>query len=271
MSQYDRGSQRGGSEHPLSFEPRRPVRSSGPAPVTLVLSLLLLVVIGGGVFFLYRGGVRGPNDAPQPVGVPIGDLRSPAPAQPQSVDPAAGLSIYKDSSNAPDTGPAFAPPPEQPLASAAKPPPPSAVAATPAAKAATAAPGATKAVVSTTTPPAAPTHPGPTAAPTPTPKETAAATALMATPADAPKAPAASGKAMVQIGAYSSASQADAGWNSAAGVAPAAMAGKGKKVETVAHGAATLYRTSITGFASRKEAQALCDKLQAAGKTCFVK
>jgi cell division septation protein DedD len=49
------------------------------------------------------------------------------------------------------------------------------------------------------------------------------------------------------------------------------MAGKGKKVVTVAKDGATLYRTSITGFASREEAQALCAKLQGAGKTCFVR
>ena len=34
---------------------------------------------------------------------------------------------------------------------------------------------------------------------------------------------------------------------------------------------ATLYRTAITGFASKDEANALCDKLKAAGKTCFVR
>ena len=56
-----------------------------------------------------------------------------------------------------------------------------------------------------------------------------------------------------------------------AAIAPAAMAGKGKKVETVSRDGATLYRTSITGFASKQEAQAFCAKLQAAGKNCFVK
>jgi cell division protein FtsN len=76
---------------------------------------------------------------------------------------------------------------------------------------------------------------------------------------------------VVQIGAFSSAQQADEGWNAVAGIAPAAMAGKGKKVVTVAKDGATLYRTSITGFASREEAQSLCAKLQAAGKTCFVR
>jgi hypothetical protein len=32
----------------------------------------------------------------------------------------------------------------------------------------------------------------------------------------------------------------------------------------------TLYRTSITGFASRDQALALCARLKAAGGVCFV-
>ena len=47
--------------------------------------------------------------------------------------------------------------------------------------------------------------------------------------------------------------------------------GKGKKVEAVQKGTSTLYRTQVTGFASRAEASAFCDKLKAAGKNCFVK
>jgi hypothetical protein len=34
---------------------------------------------------------------------------------------------------------------------------------------------------------------------------------------------------------------------------------------------ATLYRTSVTGFASRAEAQTFCERLKGAGKACFVK
>ena len=93
----------------------------------------------------------------------------------------------------------------------------------------------------------------------------------MAPPAKASPGPEPSGTAVVQIGAFSSSLQADQGWNAAAGVAPAAMAGKGKKVVTVAKDGTTLYRTSITGFATRQEAQALCAKLQAAGRNCFVR
>jgi hypothetical protein len=50
------------------------------------------------------------------------------------------------------------------------------------------------------------------------------------------------------------------------------MAGKGKRVVPVAKpDGSTLYRTSITGFASRSDAQALCDKLKSSGESCFVR
>jgi len=32
-----------------------------------------------------------------------------------------------------------------------------------------------------------------------------------------------------------------------------------------------LYRTAVTGFASKADAQAFCTKLQASGKSCFVR
>jgi hypothetical protein len=260
MPQYDRRS----DDRPLTFDSRQPVRSGGPAPVTLVLSLLLLAVIGAGVFFLYKGGMRGASDAPQPVGTPIAEVRTAAPAEPQIAEPGAGLSIYKDTTGPANTvapAPVFAPPPETPL-----PRPTAAAAPTPApTAAATASTAPTKA--------AAPTPKA--AAPTPLPPQ-AVVVASEGPPPSAPvvapaKTETPTAEAVVQIGAFSSAQQADEGWNAAAGIAPATMAGKGKKVVTVAKDGATLYRTSITGFASREEAQALCAKLQAAGKTCFVR
>ena len=75
----------------------------------------------------------------------------------------------------------------------------------------------------------------------------------------------------MQIGAFSSQALADSEWNKAVAVAPGVAAGKGKKVEAVQKGTSTLYRTQVTGFASRAEASAFCDKLKAAGKNCFVK
>uniref|UniRef100_UPI0035B4BE44 SPOR domain-containing protein n=1 Tax=Phenylobacterium sp. TaxID=1871053 RepID=UPI0035B4BE44 len=113
--------------------------------------------------------------------------------------------------------------------------------------------------------PTAPVSAAPIAAATPAPKPAAT------TPAAPASKPAAGGVAAVQIGAFSSQALADSEWTKAVAVAPGAAAGKGKKVETVEKNGATLYRTQVTGFSSRADAAAFCDKLKAAGKSCFVK
>ena len=96
---------------------------------------------------------------------------------------------------------------------------------------------------------------------------------VTATTPAAPAPPVAKpGPAMVQIGAFSSKDLADAGWNNAAGLAPGDMAGKSKRVVPVTKAdGSTLYRASITGFATHDEAVALCAKLKAAGQSCLVK
>ena len=73
-------SDRRDAEPPLTLDDRRRApRGRGPAPVTLIVSLLLLAVVAGGVFFMYRCGVRPAGQAPQPLGAPLGDMRAPAP------------------------------------------------------------------------------------------------------------------------------------------------------------------------------------------------
>ena len=81
----------------------------------------------------------------------------------------------------------------------------------------------------------------------------------------------ASGAASVQIGAVSSTALADKAWKDAVAVAPGLAAGKGKGVEKIEKNGGVLYRTAVTGFASRTDAQAFCAKLQGAGKSCFVR
>lgn len=91
-----------------------------------------------------------------------------------------------------------------------------------------------------------------------------------AKPAPEPVVPAGT-MAMVQIGAFTSPALADKGWRDAAAIAPGAAAGKGKKVEPVVKDGVTLYRTLVTGFPTRAEAAAFCERLKAASKSCFVK
>lgn len=280
MSDYDRGPYAPGGEPPLAFAPAGAPRRRGPAPVTLILSVLLLAVVGGGVVYLYRGGARGAGDAPQPVGAPLHEVRSAAPPQAVTPDPAAGLSIYKDDAGPATAAPAFVPPPEQPtprpIAQAPVPAPAAPMPATPAAAAP--APEPVKAVKPPAPKPAAPkiakASEAARAAAEPDAKPTRPVKLAKLTKSDtaAASASAKPGPAVVQIGAFSSEALADAGWNDAAGVAPGVMAGKSKKVASVTKADGTiLYRTSIAGFASREDAKALCEKLKAAGKTCFVR
>ena len=312
MSHQDRGPYAPADR--LAFDPRVPVRS-GPAPVTLVASALILVGLIGGVAFVYRHGFRHPGAAPAEVGAPIAEPRAPAaPSQaaPSQVSGApAALSIGKTNAIAPT----FAPPPETPAPRSPAPAPPAAPAAAAPKVVITSLPPATtapRAVAASAPPPAPPAQAAPrvvatSAAPAPTAPKTAAASATTPTPAkvrpakpitiasladaavagrssparvaapapgpmvDTTAAKPSAGAGWVQIGAFSSAALADKGWSDIAALAPEAMAGKGRKFQPVQAGGKTLYRAFITGFPSHAAAQAFCDKLKAAGKSCFVK
>jgi cell division septation protein DedD len=285
------------TELPLAFDGRdAPPARRGPAPVTLVLSLLLLVGLGGGVFYLYRGGVRAPSGPPAPVGVPIRDVRVAAPPQPQQPDPAAGLSIYKDSQTTTQAAPTFVAPPEQPTP---RPVTGQEVLVAPTAGPIAAAPAdvpqakpvktasidsilATQPAAATAKPAIAASRAATATVKTASAKPPAAATVKTAsatenTPTTSSANTAGSDKPdkvsgfVVQIGAFSSETMADKSWDGAAGVAPGAMAGKGKHIAPMSKDGATLYRVAITGFSTRADAQSLCAKLTAAGKTCFVR
>ena len=297
MSDHERGAYTPPTDGPLAFEPRQPVRGARPFPLTLIVSVLVLLGLAVAIFVFYRSGVRQAAGPPQVVGTPVGGLKSAAPADAQPQDAAAGLEIYRSEAGQPPqmvpTQPQFTPPPEQPQArpqsgppvvvvpppapaaaptttqatqSALRPaqnaPPPAQTAVLPPAKPAAAAP-TPKATVAATPPKAA--------APEKAKAEKPAAEKPVAEKAAAKVAPAKTGGAAVQIGAVSSEALADKTWNDAVAEAPGLAAGKGKGVEKLERDGKTLYRTSVTGFASRDAAQAFCGKLKAAGKACFVK
>jgi hypothetical protein len=242
------------------------VRGARPFPLTLVIGVLVLLGLAAAIFVFYRSGVRQAAAPPQDVGQPVGPLKTPAPPEAQPQDPAQGLEIYRSETGQPPqlvpAQPQFTPPPEQPqprpdaASQAAAAPPPAATA--PALRPAQPAPSPVAAA-----PAAAPAKAE--APPKPTPKPPAEKAPEK--PAPAAKA----GTAAVQIGAVSSTQLADQVWNQAVAVAPGMGAGKGKGVEKVESGGKVLYRTLVTGFASRADAQAFCAKLKAAGKACFVK
>jgi outer membrane biosynthesis protein TonB len=250
MSDADRRFDRESPEEPLTIDSRRRARPPrGPAPVALIVSLIVLIAVVGAAFYLYRSGVRGSNDAPQPLGAPLGDVRAPAPPQAQTSDPSAGLTISKDDPNAATAPPTLAPPPEQPLPE----------------------PAARSTKTLPPPPPPPPQSPAMVDPDTPVMPVAPPARPIPGTTADKSASPAdADGAVVVQIGAFSSQQLADREWSMAAAIAPGAMAGKGKRVVPVAKNGATLYRTAITGFTSREQAASLCEKLKAAGGSCFV-
>jgi hypothetical protein len=267
MSDYDRYPPN--QESPLAFDARRPVRGEGPVPMTLIISGMVLLVLVAAVFFVYRGGLSAKDGAPRPVGTAVNDIKAPPPADAQPVNKAADLTIYKAEAgtpppaNVPDAV-ALAPPPEAPLQ---RPAPRAVTEATPAQVAPSQA-----AAVRPAAPVSAPLKPAQTAAAPPAASPVKAPVLAATAVAKPASKPLIGGGASVQIGAFGSAAAADKGWSAAAAVAPGAALGKGKHVETVAGpNGAVLYRTLITGFASRQEAEAFCVTLKGAGKSCIVK
>jgi hypothetical protein len=270
------------ADAPLSFDARQPVRGSRPFPITLILSGLVLLALIAVIFVFYRSGVRAAGQAPQAVGAPVGELKTAPPADAQPQDPAAGLQIYHAETGQPAGSgaaqPQFTAPPEQPAPRPIAAPPapaPITVAPAPAAVAPPAAPAqAPKPVAALPALRAAPEAPV-AAAPQPKPVQPRPAphqkpVAVAAKPVE-PAAKAASGHAMVQIGAVSSTALAETAWREAVSVAPGMAAGKGKGVEKIEKDGKVLYRTTVTGFASKADAAAFCGRLKAAGKSCFVK
>ena len=278
MSDLERGAYAPPTDPPLSFDPRQPVRGSRPLPFTLIVSILVLAALVAVIFVFYRSGVRQAGQAPQVVGTPVGGMKSAAPAEAQPQDPAAGLQIYQADAEAtagvPAADPQFTSPPETPQ------PRPTPTATAPAAV----QPAPVQPAPVQSAPVMRPGIPA-TAAKVPTPAPKVEAKVAVAPPVQKPtskpaaippkvaaSAPAAvSGVAAVQIGAVSSTDLADRTWREAVAVAPGLAAGKGKGVEKIEKNGGILYRTAVTGFASRADAQAFCAKLQAAGKSCFVR
>jgi hypothetical protein len=301
MSDHERGAYAPPTDAPLAFEARQPVRGARPFPVTLIVSVLVLLALAAAIFVFYKQGVRQSAGPPQAVGTPVGGLKAPASADAQPQDAAAGLEIYRSEAGQPPqmvpAQPQFTPPPEQP-AQRPQAGPPMVIAPAPTAPAPTAttlppakAPGPALRPSQNAPPPAQPAAQAPAKAPAtvvaPPPKPAAPVAKTTATvtppakPAEKPKPVAEKpaektiaakpGAAAVQIGAVSSTALADKTWNDAVALAPGLAAGKGKGVEKVDKDGKTLYRTSVTGFASKADAQAFCGKLKAAGKACFVK
>jgi len=262
MTQQDRGAYTPQTDAPLAFDARAPRGARRPLPFALIGSGVVLLALVVAVILYYAGGSRGPGGAPPTVGEPVSAMKT-APPQGETDDPFSNLDVYA-SQNVPATpdAPKFAPPPEQPQprgALSVQTVEPSAVHPAPS-EAPPAAPAAPK---------PAPAHAAPTAVAA-APAKPVPAKPAPAPPA-APVAVAAGGPAMVQIGAFSSTALAEKGYSDVAAAFPSQMAGKSRRVEPLSRDGKTLYRGLIAGFSDRGAAQAFCDALKAAGRTCLVR
>lgn len=220
-------------------------------PVTLIVSAAVLLLLIVAVIFFYRSGLRSSTDAPPAVGQPVGEMTTPAPLEAQPVDPAEGVRVYRDETEAADAAPTFTAPPETPQARPAAPAP---------------APVTGEGLPPAATP--APARPAPAR-----PTETAPRPASAPAPAEkaAPASAAATGSSGVQIGAFSSTAIADREYAAVAARFGSYASGAQKRVQEVtASNGSTVYRTTFSGL-SRERATAFCNALKAAGRDCIVR
>ncbi len=155
---------------------------------------------------------------------------------------------------------------------AAKPVPVAKVTPPPVAKPAPQIAAAAPAPATVKSEPIGPASAAPRALPTPATKLEATPAPKVATlpPIAATPKPAASGSAVLQIGAYKSQADADAAWKTYAARHAALLAGYGPDVARADLGdKGVWYRLRVTGFASKDVASAVCDRLKADGGGCF--
>lgn len=257
MADLDRGAYTPPTDGGLAFDPRAQHRRR-PLPITLILSVTVLLVLIGALVFLYRAGVNGESGAPETVGEPVGPVREAPAADAQPVDPATGLEVYTD--EAEPQAPVFTPPPEQPVARPTAPvqsrpaPPPTPTGTTGLADPAPAvqpAPPTVRPAPPATTPPAARPAPAP-AAPAPARPAAPVPAAPAPQPTQAAPPPTTSiGSVSAQIGAFNTRAQAQAALARQPG-------GAGQRIEEVQRNGQTLYRAIATGFPDRAAAQSYC-------------
>jgi cell division protein FtsN len=291
MNDKDKGTYSPPTEDHLSYETRKtPVRDQ--APITLIISGICLVVLLLAVVVFYNSNLNNHGKTPPDVGDTVGDIKDgkvedAKPLTDQDInDGDAASAHFAPTTEAPgDRGDASvaaidqAPPPVAPIQG----PLPSqannaAIPGTPAAaSAAAASSSAGKAAPSLALKGAVPSTANATAAVT-KPAQVAAVKPLTA-PVTKPGAaktvaatkPAASGGAVVQIGAYESQAIADKQYASIASSYGLFLSGTGKHIEKVDTANGPRFRTQFTGFATADKARAFCSALKAASHDCFVK
>jgi hypothetical protein len=117
MSEPDRGAYAPQTDPPLAFDARQSRGGGrGPAPLTLLVSAIVLTALIVGLLLFYRHGMRHAGQTPELVGAPVGQTKS-APSSDTAANQAASLQVYKaEATPTSETKPppSFETPPEQP-------------------------------------------------------------------------------------------------------------------------------------------------------------
>ncbi len=115
MTDHDRGVYTPQPDAPLQFDARGP-RGRKPMPMTLIGSGAVLVVLLGALALHYRHDSKGGGEAARPVGTPVAQMKTAAPATAQPKPDASG-SVDVFNGGVASNGvkaPTFAPAPEAP-------------------------------------------------------------------------------------------------------------------------------------------------------------
>lgn len=226
-------------------------------PLLIVIGLLILAAFAGVVWLAYNQGLdRGRQDAPRVIAAPEGPVRV-APEDPGGVEtPFTGLKIYNEpvppDSEAESSN--LAAPAETPMGETGE--------------TQTSTSALVEAVPVETpeaTPPAAATPEPETVRLTPPPAETAAV------PTPSTTAAAASGAAVLQIGAYESEEIAEAAWRRFRTRHADFAANLDRDIQRADLGdKGVWYRVRVGPYGERGAAVEACETLKSAGGNCFV-
>lgn len=252
MQDKDRGTYSPPTEDNLSYETRR-TASRDQAPLTLIISGIVLVVVLLVAVLLYNAGFANHNKVVPEVGDSLGDFKDGKVTDAQPLDDndltdgsdASGAAKFAPGTESPGIRSAtaddqnLAPAPVAPIQGGL----PSQTDATP-------VPGAVAAASSSVS-------------------ASVAAKPVVTAPVVA-KPVAASGTASVQIGAFTSQDIANGEYAKVASSYGLFVGGAGKKIEKVETASGTFYRTAFTGLSVDK-AKSFCSALKAAGHDCIVR
>ncbi|ESQ91704.1 hypothetical protein ABAC460_05030 [Asticcacaulis sp. AC460] len=238
MLDKDRGTYSPPTEDNLSYESRR-TASRDQAPLTLIISGIVLVVVLLAAVLFYNSGLSNKGRLPLEVGDTLGEFRD------EKVTDAKVLS--EEDMNA-GTGEAkFAPGSEIP----------------------TLRDSAASAETNVAPPVATPIE-GPLPSQKPVETTPVPAPAAETKPEAKPQPIASSGTSAVQIGAFNSQELANAEYAKVASSFGLFVGGAGKSIQKVETERGTLYRATFTGLSAEK-AKSFCAALKAASRQCIVR